>query len=131
MKQLYLTFALLSATLTANAGGYNYLTFENTDGRQVSLTADGLKMTFADGNLVAKSTEGTMTFPVADLAKMFFAETSGVKDVKAEEATGVAVYNLSGIKLGDFRDAASAQNALQKGIYVVKKGNSTYKVTVK
>ena len=62
---------------------------------------------------------------------MFFAETSGVKDVKADDAREVAVYNLSGVKLGSFHDAASAQNALVKGVYVVRKGAKTYKVTVK
>lgn len=131
MKHLYLVFVLLAATLTAQAGGYDYLTFEKSDGRQVSVKADGLKMTFTDGNLVARNNEGTMTFALAELSKMFFAETSGVKDVKADDAREVAVYNLSGVKLGSFRDAASAQNALVKGVYVVRKGARTYKVTVK
>ena len=77
----------MAATLTAQAGGYDYLTFEKSDGRQVSVKADGLKMTFTDGNLVARNNEGTMTFALAELSKMFFAETSGVKDEKALSAS--------------------------------------------
>lgn len=131
MKHLYISLALLATALTANAGTYDYLTFENTDGKQVSMSVNGLKMRIADGNLVAANGEGTMTFALADLSKMLFTETSGIADNVMSDSKAVTVYNLSGVKIGEYQNADSAQKALDKGVYVVKASEKTYKMTVK
>lgn len=131
MKHFYLLLALLATALTANASTYDYLTFLSSDGKQVSMSVSGLKMQIADGNLVATNGEGTMTFALADLSKMLFTETSGIADNILNDGKAVTVYNLSGVKIGEYLNAAEAQNELEKGVYVVKANDKTYKMAVK
>lgn len=131
MRHLYFSLAFLAVAFTSNAANYDYLTFQNTDGNQVSMSVNGLKMQIADGNLVATNGEGTMTFALSNLSKMLFTETSGIADNIISDSKAVTVYNLSGVKIGEYQNVASAQKALDKGVYVVKENDKTYKMTVK
>lgn len=131
MRHLYFSLAFLAVAFTSNAANYDYLTFQNTDGNQVSMSVNGLKMQIADGNLVATNGEGTMTFALSNLSKMLFTETSGIADNIISDSKAVTVYNLSGVKIGEYQNVASVQKALDKGVYVVKENDKTYKMTVK
>ena len=79
MKRISILAAFLLLAAGAKAQTYSYLTFQQTDGTQKSLTANGLKITFSGNTLTATSAEGTTTLPLTGLTKMFFAsEVSGV-----------------------------------------------------
>lgn len=130
-KFLFLLFIMIG-TLSAHADDYTYpyLVFETTDGTKTSVAVDGITFTIADGQLVA----GGQTFSLADLSKMYFSTTTtGITNVNdSDNVNGeVSIYTLSGISLGKFQNVDAAKTALNKGIYVVKSANTTYKIAVK
>lgn len=125
-----LTLAALVLAGTANADEYGYFTVRNADGEATSFTAIGLKMTFADGKLVATQDGTTTTLPLEALDAMFFSDkptTTAIESV-ATASDHVVVYNLSGIRV-----AEGSMNSLNlpKGIYIVSKNGTTTKMTVR
>ena len=89
-KVLFTTLLLLAATLTAGADTYNYMVFEASDGTQLSMTADGLKLVYNDGTLTAISGNVSRTFAVSDLNRMFFSDTMQGTDATALQEIKVA-----------------------------------------
>jgi len=89
-KVLFTTLLLLAATLTAGADTYNYMVFEASDGTQLSMTADGLKLVYNDGTLTAISGNVSRTFAVSDLNRMFFSDTMQGTDATAIQEIKVA-----------------------------------------
>ena len=153
-KVLLTTLLLLAATLTAGADTYNYMVFEASDGTQLSMTADGLKLVYNDGTLTAISGNVSRTFAVSDLNRMFFSDTmqgtdaTAIQEIKVatpgQSATtpddsssgslgslaslasqGYEVYDLSG------RRVATSGTQLKPGLYIFKKGNTTTKRYIK
>ena len=98
MKKLLLTFsALMLGAGATMADGTDYLTFRQTDGSEVSIPSAGLKITFADGQLVARATgQAELTLPVAALQAMFFSATptSIATPLKASDIT--EIYSIDG-----------------------------------
>ena len=88
MKKLF-TLACLSLFFFAGAAAqeYKYLAVQQTDGKVVSLSVDGLKITFADDNMVATNATGTQTFPLASLSVMNFALNDGIAKPTVDPAT--------------------------------------------
>lgn len=143
MKQLLMTLALGTVALTASAQSYEYLTFQQTNGNEFSMNIDHLKITFADGNMIA--TDGTKTQSVAltDMNKMFFSLTptaintptlaankqvaasivNGQLHVTAPAGSQVRVFTLDGRQVGT--------NHLTHGSYLVRINNLTLKVLAK
>ena len=116
MKRYMLMMALVAMTaLTANAGSYDYLLVQKTDGTSQSFAALGLSITFENGNMVLKENGNSTSLSLTDLSKMFFsatAEPSGI-DGMTENPTlnTAAVYDLSGRKV--------VKGQLPKGIYII------------
>lgn len=54
--------------------------------------------------------------------QFFPAQSSGINTVPSQSATGSAVYNLQGLKVGD------SLKGLPVGIYIVKQGGKSFKV---
>lgn len=124
MKKNILMLALLaSAALNASADNYNYLTVQKQDGTEQSFTAQGLTITFANGNMVATQDGQTTTLALSELNKMFFSqEPTGIEDVSISEPAGEAsgaVYDLSGRKVTSAPVSSSTPSLLKKGIYIV------------
>ena len=68
------------------------------------------------------------TLALADLQKMCFtAEPAGVEEVVAEANGPLTVVTLSGQRVGTFKDKATMERSLKKGLYVVKTAGKTYK----
>jgi hypothetical protein len=137
-KVLFTTLLLLAATLTAGADTYNYMVFEASDGTQLSMTADGLKLVYNDGTLTAISGNVSRTFAVSDLNRMFFSDTmqgtdaTAIQEIKvatpgdaSSDYSGYEVYDLSG------RRVATSGTQLKPGLYIFKKGNTTTKRYIK
>ena len=156
-KVLFTTLLLLAATLTAGADTYNYMVFEASDGTQLSMTADGLKLVYNDGTLTAISGNVSRTFAVSDLNRMFFSDTmqgtdaTAIQEIKVatpgqgattpdESSSGslgslgsLASLASQGYEVYDLsgRRVATSGTQLKPGLYIFKKGNTTTKRYIK
>ena len=124
MKKILLLLTLLVGTLTAQADDYTYLTFETNDGAKASVAVDGLALTISGTTLTA----GSQSFTLSNLSKMYFSTsdetTTGIEEITnaaLDEATDI--YDLQGHKL--------TKEQMQKGVYIVKTKNRTYKMVVR
>ena len=111
-------------TLTAQADDYTYLTFETTDGAKASVAVENLTLTISGTTLTA----GSQQFTLSNLSKMYFSTsdktTTGIEEITnaaLDEATDI--YDLQGHKL--------TKEQMQKGVYIVKTKNRTYKMVVR
>ena len=132
MKKSILLLALI-ATFSTNvfADDYQYLTFLKSDGSSLSVTAEGLKITFVDGNLVATQGGQTTTIALTDLNKMYFtSEATGIKLTDSEQLTidNAEVYDIQGRRVNGQWSTVNGQ--LPRGIYIVKKDGKSTKVIV-
>ena len=112
-------------TLTMSAEGYQYLTFETTEGVRISVPVESLTMTFSSTTLTA----GKQTLTLDNLKKMYFStsdETTGISEelrVKSEEFA-TAIYDLQGNEL--------TKEQMRSGqVYIVKTNHGTHKLAVK
>ena len=118
---------LCALYLGARAADYNYLVFTLNDGSEQAIVANGLNITFTDGNLVAATASETLaTIPLATLQKMQFSEsTTGISDLPTDGDDDIkAIYDLQGRMM-------PLDTQLPKGTYIVKTSRRTIKVYVK
>ena len=138
MKHYLLATLLLAATLTTSAATYDYLVFETSDGTQLSMTADGMKLTYNDGMLTATNGSVTQTFTTSALSRMFFSNAKQGDDATAiSMATAddlndseTCISDLSGRLIAPRTSNLETTN-LRPGLYIFKKGNTTTKKYVK
>ena len=139
MKRLCLILLGLTFVSIMKADGeFPYLTFVGSDGTVTSLEVESLEMTVTeDGNLVAVNGDGSKTFTLTSLAKMYFSTgdestASGISLTETENADNeVEVFTLTGIFLGKFTDSAKAKESLEHGVYILKSKSETLKITVR
>lgn len=138
MKRLCLILLGLTFVSIMKADGeFPYLTFVASDGTVTSLGVESLEMTVTeDGNLVAVNSDGSKTFTLTSLAKMYFSTgdestTSGITMTEAEGTEEVEVFSLTGIFLGKFTNSAKAKESLEHGVYILKSKSQTLKITVR
>ena len=124
MKKIFILLTVLLATLTAQAEGYTYLTFETTDGAKASVAVENLTLTISGTTLTA----GSQQFTLSNLSKMYFSTSdetaTGIEEINSaaiEEATDI--YDLQGHKV--------SKEQMKKGVYIVKTNSRTYKVVVR
>ncbi len=124
MKKLFLLLTVLVTTLTAQAEGYTYLTFETTDGAKASVAVENLTLTINGTTLTA----GSQQFTLSNLSKMYFSTSdetaTGIEEINSasiEEATDI--YDLQGHKV--------SKEQMKKGVYIVKTNSRTYKMVVR
>lgn len=129
MKKIILLFTTLVGTLTAQADGYTYLTFETTDGAKASVAVSDLTLTISGTTLTA----GSQTFTLSNLSKMYFStsdeSTTGIEEITnaaMDEAT--EIYDLSGKKIVNGK---WSNGKLPHGVYIVKTKSKTFKMVVK
>ncbi len=124
MKKILLLLTILVGTLTAQADNYTYLTFETNDGAKASVSVENLMLTISGTTLTA----GSQQFTLSNLSKMYFSTsdetTTGIEEITnaaLDEATDI--YDLQGHKL--------TKEQMQKGVYIVKTMNRSYKMVVR
>lgn len=112
-----------------HAEDYTNLSFEKTDGCVVSVSVDNLSMTFSGGKLLLDNgAAATQEIAVADLSRMFFSSfTSSITETTSCGDAEKLVYTLSGACMGRY----DAVKTLPGGMYVVKEGDKTFKMTVR
>lgn len=134
--------AIIVATIAMQAQAddftYKYLVMTDASGTETALSAEGLKLSVANGYLVASNDgETTATFELASLVSMAFAETATSVVTAIDGTLGTAqegeveAYNLSGVRLGTFSSMSQLKSALGRGIYIVKQNGTTKKITLK
>ena len=116
------------------AQSYDFLTLKKAGGSETSLGIDHLKITFADGQLIASNGTQSFSAPISEMQSMFFAaEATGIAQATATDASQVSIVN------GTLRATQHAQvysldgrqmptAGLQPGTYLVKAGGKTFKV---
>ena len=127
----FISFLLFLATVgITSAEDYTYLVVETDEGG-TTLYAQGLQMTFTNNQLTATDINGSHTFPLNRLVKMYFTNTASISDRKLEAETGeVIVYTPSGICMGKYDGIDAAKKQLSKGVYIIKSSSRTYKTTI-
>lgn len=124
MKKFFLLLTVLVTTLTVQAEGYTYLTFETTEGAKASVSVENLTLTINGTTLTA----GSQQFALSNLSKMYFSTSdetaTGIEEINSasiEEATDI--YDLQGHKV--------SKEQMRKGVYIVKTKSRTYKMVVR
>ena len=124
MKKLPVFLLMMMGTMAVHAADYAYLTFETTDGAKASVSVENLTLTISGTTLTA----GSQSFTLSNLSKMYFSTsdetTTGIEEITnaaLDEATDI--YDLQGHKL--------TKEQMQKGVYIVKTKNRTYKMVVR
>lgn len=134
MKKLVFTMLMMAGILQAKAYDYPYLVFQNSEGTATFLAVESLSITINDGKLVATNADGSQTFSLSDLSKMFFSKTTeitGINDINTNGSQEVEVFTTGGVKLGKFESITSAKTSLKPGLYVIKNSQKTYRIAVK
>lgn len=121
-----MTTMLLSSLSAAQADDYAYLNILKSDGTGITLPANGTTITFADGYLVA----GSEKIALSELSVMRFSNwDTAINSVETDAETpdiseADAIYDLNGRQI-------PSGTQLKKGVYIVKKGNTTQKVQIR
>lgn len=129
MKKKILMLSLWAAMSgTVAADEYGYMVFTLNDGTTQSISTEGLSLNFGNGKLTATSGTSTLTIQLEDLKKMAFSSenVTGIETIGNTQATidsQADIYNLRGQKV--------TKDQLEKGVYIVKTKDKTYKVIVK
>ena len=134
MKKIFLMLAFVASFVTANAGDYKFLTVQQTNGAEQSFTASGLTITFSSGNMVINENGTSTTVSLSGLSKMFFSEeATGIEtlDHAASATDGTVIYDLQGRKVATTTPLNVSTSKLPKGVYIVKQGDRSFKITVK
>lgn len=117
-------FLLLTLSVVASAAwadNYSYLTVGYNSVEKSIVLETVQKITFANGQMLVTTSNGTEAFPQSQLEKMFFSTVpTAIESVQADascpgQAEG-AVYDLSGRRVSD---AAFPAKSLKKGLYIV------------
>ena len=128
MKKVLLTLVVLMGTMTAQADGYSYLTFELSDGAKASVEITSLTLTISGNTLTA----GDQTFTLENLSKMYFSTTdetaqgtaTGISEtMKADLDEATEIYDLQGHRV--------SRDQMRRGVYIIKSSKGTYKVNIR
>lgn len=136
MKKLYLTllasiaFGFFTPLFATNVSDC-LMEFNNTYGTFVTLSAEDLEMTFADGNLIAKNNEEQAIIPLSELKSFCFSFRIMGVELTEDLTTDINIISISGARMGHFNSIEEARQSLPAGIYVIEKGNSHHKIVIK
>lgn len=136
MKKLLSLAAAAIISLGACAEDITSLTFRTLDGQETNLSiANGLTITFEDGQLIARADDSIFQVPLSQMQDMYFSNTPvGLKGITSDEipvGTIVRVYTTDGRMVQSYEQSEGAQPQLPAGLYMIKAGAKTTKTLVK
>ena len=131
MKKLVLVLFLLLG-IQSKAAEYSYMVFVSSDASETSMAVSNLSFSVSGTTLTVTNTATSKTFVLSELAKMYFSTSAnGISSLFASGSNGsVTVFNLAGIQIGEFSDYSSLIKSLQKGVYIIKQGRETQKISI-
>lgn len=136
MKRILLLIIATASLFVAKAQSFDYLTVRTMEGSEQSFALDQLKLTFADGKVVATSHGETTTFDFANLDFMFFTADPTAIESAPGEAFSVSIIggNLqtnaptdSDIRIYTPDGKRVGQSGLNRGVYLVRINGRTFK----
>ncbi len=133
MKKLLLFLALgLVGGVCFADDTYEYFTVRHTDGACESYKIDGLKLLFSDvdGITVVSPGKDDAVFPAMYVDALLFTATdlTAIESVVAVDEDEAEVYTIDGRLVAKGRDARAG---LAAGVYIVKTGNKSTKISVR
>lgn len=132
MKKLILLVLAMGFFASSYAYDYPWLTFQSSDGTETPVSVEGLSMSVSNGSLIATNADGSQTFELSKLSKMFFSSsTTGISQISGDTTQQVEVYTTAGISLGKFSDASQTYSSLRPGLYIIKTDKGTFKMAKK
>ncbi len=134
MKKVLFVILLAAQTASAELYDYPYMAFQTIDGIVKTVSVSSLSLSVSNGVLIATSDDGTESFTLSDLSKMYFTSEAVVTKVQNPESTGsseVEVTSLAGVFCGTFPSVEAARQSLPAGMYIVKNSKETFKIAVK
>lgn len=153
MKRIILSIAVLAAfCVSAGAQSLDYLTFRAADGTERSMSIDGLRITFADGQMLATNSVESFDTPLSALSLMFFAEAptaikgvnigasqpdyrNGFLSVSAPQGGTISLYTADGRLVSQHVKQADGTEQiplnLLRGVYILNVNGETTKLMVR
>lgn len=133
MKRLVLAGLIMIGALQVQAYDYSYLAFQNAEGATTFMAIEQLNISISDGKLIVTNTDGSQTFQLTDLSKMFFTQTADLTGISNTETVNetVEVFTTGGLSLGKFQDINTAKVSLKPGLYIMKSKSKTTKIAVR
>jgi len=149
MKRLLIFIAVVCVSHIGCAATYDYLTFNLVDGTARALSAQGVKVTYDDGNVVAVNGTDVLTLPLSDVLSMQFTDNlpAGVETIQdagnivsvqqgkirvmSTTDTSVTIMDFAGVVVDAFHTVSGCvteSKKLPSGIYVVKVGVDIFKM---
>ena len=134
MKKLFTLLAGIVLSATASYGS-EFLCLYTIDGGDTPevVVSDGLTMTVDGDYLIVQSKEGENIFALNKLTGMDFSDdtTLGVDKLLNDGSQSFTIYNLDGVKAGEYTSINEAAAALSQGAYVIKGNNGkTVKILI-
>ena len=131
-KKLIFLGMLTTFSGSLKATDYGYLVFTLNDGTTQSIVTTNLSLTFNGGNVTAKSDTSTLVIPLANLQKMEFSDDNTADIHETEEFGQSSALTIDeSTEIFDLQGIRVTKDQMRNGIYIVKRGNKTYKMTVK
>ncbi len=139
MYRIKLSLTLLCLFLGVAIGfAQNTLNVHQKDGTMVSYGfSEKPVVTYTETGIHLTTTKVEVDYPFANLERFSFSDKTTSIDIVTTERTNddVCIYNINGVLIKTIMqsDGASSfsMSDLQKGIYIVKNGKSTYKIIKK
>ncbi len=131
MKKVFTLLLCSVAAFCAQAQTYGYLKFKTSDGTVQPFAVSNLTLTLSGSNLIVTNGTDSQTFALADLTMMYFSTTTSIGPSPKLNDSKVEVFNLKGVRQGQYENLEAAKKVLKRGVYVVKQGSKTFKVTQK
>lgn len=131
MKKLVLVLFLLLG-IQSKAAEYSYMVFVGSDASETSMAVSNLNFSVSGTTLTVTNTATSKSFVLSELAKMYFSTSAnGINSLFASGSnSSVSVFNLAGVQIGEFCDYSSLMKSLQKGVYIIKQGRETQKISI-
>lgn len=133
MKRILFALLITLGVLQVHAYDYPYLVFMNSDGNTTTLSVETLIITISNGKLVAQNNDGTQSFALSNLNKMYFTKEADLTGISTTENTheAVEIFTAGGLSVGKFENEKAAKASLKPGLYILKSNTRTYKIAVK
>lgn len=123
---------MLLAVGSSRADNYDYFVFKQSDGTETSLASSDLRITFADGKLVATSSSGSYSVALSSLGSMYFSNTTtAIESISTDTDEDAAIYDMRGVLVAKGKNNSQLTSSLAPGFYIKKVGETTSKILVK
>ena len=93
-----------------------------------------LSIVISNGKLVAMNANGSQTFSLTDLSKMYFtrqADLNDINQISSSKDEQIEVFTIDNICLGKYLNINEAKASLKPGLYIMKNKQKSYKIVIK